>query len=53
MEDLIAVCRRAKPLAVDSSVRIAIENHAGDMHSTELARLVEAAGPDYVGVNLG
>ena len=52
MEDLIAVCRRAKQLAVDSNVRIAIENHAGDMHSTELARLVEAAGPDYVGVNL-
>jgi len=52
MEDLIAVCRRAKPLAVDSNVKIAIENHAGDMHSTELARLVEAAGPDYVGVNL-
>src|SRR6476469_7920111 len=52
MEDLIAVCRRAKPLAVDSNVRIAIENHAGDMHSTELAKLVETAGADYVGVNL-
>jgi 3-oxoisoapionate decarboxylase len=52
IENLIAVCRRAKPLAVDSNVKIAIENHAGDMHSTELARLVEAAGTDYVGVNL-
>ena len=32
-------------------MKIAIENHAGDMHSTELARLVEAAGTDFVGVN--
>ena len=37
--------------AVDAGVKIAVENHAGDMHSTELLRLVEAAGTDYVGVN--
>ena len=33
-------------------MKIAVENHAGDMHSTELAQLVEAAGKDFVGVNL-
>jgi sugar phosphate isomerase/epimerase len=52
IESLLGVCARAKSLAVDSNVKIAIENHAGDMHSTELAKLVEAAGTDYVGVNL-
>jgi sugar phosphate isomerase/epimerase len=52
MESLLGVCARAKSLAVGSNVKIAIENHAGDMHSTELAKLVETAGTDYVGVNL-
>ena len=52
IESLLAVCRRQRSRALDSGVKIAIENHAGDMHSTELARLVETAGTDYVGVNL-
>jgi sugar phosphate isomerase/epimerase len=51
IESLLAVCRRQRARAVDAGVKIAIENHAGDMHSTELARLVEAAGTNYVGVN--
>ena len=51
IESLLAVCRRQRSRALDAGVKIAIENHAGDMHSTELARLVEAAGTDYVGVN--
>ena len=29
-----------------------MENHAGDMHSLELVRLVEEAGKDWVGVNM-
>ena len=33
-------------------MKIAVENHAGDMHSTELVQLVEAAGKDFVGANL-
>jgi 3-oxoisoapionate decarboxylase len=52
MESLLAVLRRARPLALDRGITIAIENHAGDMHSSELAALVEQAGTDYVGVNL-
>jgi 3-oxoisoapionate decarboxylase len=51
IESLLAVCRRQRSRALDAGVKVAIENHAGDMHSTELARLVEAAGTDYVGVN--
>ncbi|MEP4077338.1 sugar phosphate isomerase/epimerase family protein [Haloferula sp.] len=50
--DMVAVLKRNKERAVDAGMKIAVENHAGDMHSMELKSLVEAAGPDYVGVNL-
>jgi sugar phosphate isomerase/epimerase len=52
MEETAKICRLCKSRAQDAEVKIAIENHAGDMHSTELVKLVEAAGRDYVGVNL-
>jgi 3-oxoisoapionate decarboxylase len=51
IEETIKVCRAARSRAMDAGVKIAVENHAGDLHSTELARLVEAGGPDFVGVN--
>ena len=38
--------------AMDAGVRIAIENHAGDMQGWELRNLVEAAGKDFVGACL-
>lgn len=50
--DTVAVLKSKKSLAVDSGVKIAVENHAGDMTALELISLVEAAGPDFVGVNL-
>lgn len=49
--DTVAVLRAVRPRARDAGVKIAVENHAGDMHSRELLRLVEEAGPDCVGVN--
>ena len=52
IEDTVAVLRRNKARAVDAGIKIAVENHAGDMHSLELKSLVEAAGSDFVGVNL-
>ena len=52
IEQVVKVCQSQKSRAVDAGVKIAVENHAGDMHSTELAQLVEAAGKDFVGVNL-
>ena len=52
MEQMVRVCRAARARAADAGVRIAVENHAGDMHSTELVRLIDAAGRDYVAVNL-
>ncbi|MGC6426192.1 MAG: sugar phosphate isomerase/epimerase family protein [Akkermansiaceae bacterium] len=52
IDDTVAVLQRNKALAMDLGVKIAMENHAGDMHSLEVVRLVEQAGPDFVGVNL-
>lgn len=49
--DTVKVLRSQRSRAVDAGVRIAVENHAGDMQSRELKALVEEAGPDFVGVN--
>ena len=52
IEQVVKVCQSQKSRAVEAGVKIAVENHAGDLHSTELVQLVEAAGKDFVGVNL-
>jgi sugar phosphate isomerase/epimerase len=52
MADTIKVCRSARSQALDAGVKIAIENHAGDMQAWELAGLCEEAGKEYVGVTL-
>lgn len=49
--DTIEVLRSQRGRAIDAGVKIAVENHAGDMQSRELKALVEAAGPEFVGVN--
>ncbi|MFN7139556.1 MAG: sugar phosphate isomerase/epimerase family protein, partial [Limisphaerales bacterium] len=50
--DTVKVCKALRTRAIDANVKIAMENHAGDMHSREVVQLVEAAGKDYVGVNM-
>jgi 3-oxoisoapionate decarboxylase len=50
--DTVKVLQSQRSLAVDSGVKIAVENHAGDMTAVELVSLVESAGRDFVGVNL-
>jgi len=52
IESTIQVCKNVRKHALDAGVKIAIENHAGDMHSRELADLIERAGPEYVGATL-
>jgi sugar phosphate isomerase/epimerase len=49
--DTVNVLKACRSQAIDAGVKIAVENHAGDLHSRELKRLVEEAGPDFVGVN--
>jgi len=51
IDDTVTVLKKVRSLAIDSGITIAVENHAGDMRSAELAGLVEAAGSDFVGVN--
>ena len=46
------VCKALKSRAQDAGVKIAVENHAGDMQARELVQLIEAAGRDFVGANM-
>lgn len=52
MADTIKVLKACRSEAKDLGLKVAIENHAGDMHSWELRDLIEEAGPDFVGANL-
>jgi sugar phosphate isomerase/epimerase len=50
IDDTLGVLESVKSRVVDAGLKLAIENHAGDMQARELKMLVEEAGPDFVGV---
>ena len=52
IDDTVKVLKTMRGRLIDANVKVAIENHAGDMQARELKRLVESAGPEYVGVCL-
>jgi sugar phosphate isomerase/epimerase len=52
MADCVQVLKSCRSAALDAGIKVAVENHAGDMHSWELRELVEKAGPEFVGVNI-
>lgn len=52
IEKTVAVCKQVRSQIVDAGLKLAVENHAGDMQAWELAGLIEAAGRDYVGANI-
>ena len=52
MADTLAVLKACRRDALDAGVKIALENHAGDMHSWEIRELIEEAGRDFVGATL-
>jgi len=52
IESMVKVLRNVRSRAVDANIRIAVENHAGDMQGWELRNLIEAAGKDFVGACL-
>ncbi len=52
IESTIAVCKKVRGAALDARVKIAIENHAGDLQAWELKRLIEEAGSEYVGATV-
>ena len=50
--DTVAVLKACRADAARAGIKVAIENHAGDMHSWELVDLIKAAGPEWVGANI-
>ena len=50
--ETVKVILSCRTRALEAGVKIAIENHAGDMQAWELVTLIEAAGKDYVGANV-
>jgi sugar phosphate isomerase/epimerase len=52
IESMVKVLHNVRSRILDANLKIAIENHAGDMQARELKTLVEAAGRDFVGVCL-
>jgi 3-oxoisoapionate decarboxylase len=50
--DTVTVLKACRRDALDAGIKIAMENHAGDMHSWELRELIETAGRDFVGANI-
>lgn len=49
IENTVRVLRSVRSRAQDAGVKIAVENHAGDMQGRELKTLIEEAGKDFVG----
>jgi hypothetical protein len=52
IDDTVTVLKSMRSRLMDANVKVAIENHAGDMQARELKRLIESAGPECVGVCL-
>jgi sugar phosphate isomerase/epimerase len=50
IDEVVQVLHNVRSKAIDEGIKIAIENHAGDMQARELKGLVEKAGPEFVGV---
>jgi 3-oxoisoapionate decarboxylase len=50
IETTIKVLKSIRTQAQDTGVKIALENHNGDLHAIEVKYIVEAAGKDFVGV---
>jgi 3-oxoisoapionate decarboxylase len=48
MDTSIKILRAVKSRAQDANVKIAIENHAGDMQAREVRTIIEEAGRDFV-----
>src|SRR5436190_23750220 len=52
MAETVKVLKKVRSRALDSGVKIGVENHAGDMQAWELVTLIEAAGGDFVGATM-
>jgi len=49
IESALDALRAVRSRVMDAGLKLAVENHSGDMQSRELKALIEQAGPDFVG----
>jgi sugar phosphate isomerase/epimerase len=52
IEQMVKVLQAVGSEAEDANVKIAVENHAGDMQAWELVELIKAAGESFVGATM-
>ena len=52
IDEMVKVLKAVRNEAEDANMKIAVENHAGDMQAWELVDLIEAAGTSHVGATL-
>ena len=52
IDETLKTLKAVRSYAVDHNVKIAMENHSGDLQARELRDLIETAGKDWVGCNL-
>ena len=52
IDETVQVLRNIRDEAVNAGVKIAVENHAGDLQANELIGLIRRAGSDFVGATM-
>jgi sugar phosphate isomerase/epimerase len=52
IENMVKAVRGMRSRIVDSGIKLAVENHGGDLQAREIKAMVEAAGRDILGVCL-
>ena len=52
IDSTVEVLKKVRSRALDAGIRLAVENHAGDLQAWELKMLIEEAGTDYVGATV-
>ena len=52
IDNMIQAVRGLRSRIVDSGIKLAVENHGGDLQAREMKRMVEAVGTDVMGVCL-
>jgi sugar phosphate isomerase/epimerase len=52
IDNMVQAVRAIRPRIVDSGIKLAVENHGGDLQAREMKMMIEAVGRDVMGVCL-
>ncbi len=52
IENTVKTLKSVRSVASDAGIKVAVENHAGDMQAQELVKLITEAGRDFVGATM-